>query len=204
MLFISKQGHVDAERVTVKIYPSIERGPMERVNGIVVHQTGGATTSSTFNSYSDNAQVPNGAHFLIDKNGTIYQTASLNRSTNHVGKLQSRCITTLKCSTTDLRAARRAYKAGPTASHRHESRKAFPERYPSNSDSIGIELVGMYYPDEKTAELVYESVTAEQNHSLKWLIRELSETLNVRMNEIYRHPEIGRKNATEASTASWE
>ncbi|RQR28861.1 N-acetylmuramoyl-L-alanine amidase [Burkholderia sp. Bp9143] len=204
MLFISKQGHVDAERVIVKIYSSFERGPMEHVNGIVVHQTGGATVSSTFNSYSNAAHVPNGAHFLIDKDGTIYQTASLNRITNHVGKLQSRCITTLKCPTADLRAARRAYQTGPAASHRHESRKAFPDRYPSNSDAIGIELVGMYYPDEKTAELVYENVTAEQNASLKWLVRELSETLNVEMREVYRHPEVGRKNATEASTARWE
>ena len=204
MLFISKQGHVNAERVIVKIYSSIERGPMEHVNGIVVHQTGGATVSSTFNSYSNTAHVPNGAHFLIDKDGTIYQTASLHRMTNHIGKLQSRCITTLNCSTADLRAARRAYQAGPTAFHRHESRKAFPDRYPSNSDAIGIELVGMYYPDEKTAEPIYESVTTEQNASLKWLVRELSETLNVEMREVYRHPEVGRKNATEASTARWE
>ncbi|CAG2262846.1 N-acetylmuramoyl-L-alanine amidase [Burkholderia sola] len=62
----------------------------------------------------------------------------------------------------------------------------------------------MYYPDEKTAEPIYESVTTEQNASLKWLVRELSETLNVEMREVYRHPEVGRKNATEASTARWE
>ena len=204
MLFISKQGHVDAERVTLRIYSSIERGPMAHVNGIVVHQTGGATASSTFNSYSGSAHVPNGAHFLIDKDGTIYQTASLNRITNHVGKLQSRCISTLKCPTVGLRAARRAYQTGAAASHRHESRKSFPDRYPSNSDAIGIELVGMYYPDEKNAEPVYESVTTEQNSSLKGLVRELSETLNVEMSEVYRHPEVGRKNATEASTAQWE
>ncbi|CAB3765935.1 N-acetylmuramoyl-L-alanine amidase [Burkholderia puraquae] len=204
MLFISKQAHVDAERVIVKIYSSIERGPLEHVNGIVVHQTGAATASSTFNSYGNTAHVPNGAHFLIDKDGTIYQTASLHRITNYVGKLQSRCISTLPCSTTALRAARQTYRAGPAAFHRHESRKTFPDRYPSNSDSIGIELVGTYYPDEKTAEPVYESVTAEQNASLKWLVRELSETLNVEMTEVYRHPEVGRKNATEASTAQWE
>lgn len=125
MLFISKQGHVDAERVIVKIYPSIERGPMEHVNGIVVHQTGASTASSTFNSYRNTAHVPNGAHFLIDKDGTIYQTASLNRITNHVGKLQSRCITTLQCSTADLRAARQAYRASPAAFHRHEFGKRF-------------------------------------------------------------------------------
>ncbi|WP_157376126.1 N-acetylmuramoyl-L-alanine amidase, partial [Burkholderia ubonensis] len=140
---------------------------------------------------------------LIDKDGTIYQTASLSRITNHVGKLQSRCIRTLKCSPTDIQAARRAYKAGPTVFHRHESQKPFPDRYPSNSDSIGIELVGMYYMDEKTGEPVYEDVTNEQNASLRWLIRELSETLDVQMSEVYRHPEVGRKNATEASTARW-
>ncbi len=204
MLFISRQGHVDAVRVIVKIFPSIERGPMETVNGIVVHQTGGTTTSSTFNSYTSNTHTPNGAHFLIDKDGTIYQTASLNRVTNHVGKLQSRCINTLQCSPTDLQEARKEFRAGPAAFHRHESKKEFPNRYPSNADSIGIELVGMYYVDGKTNDLVYENVTNEQNSSLKWLIQELSETLNVRMSEIYRHPEVGRKNATEASTARWE
>ena len=101
MLFISKQGHVNAERVIVKIYSSIERGPMEHVNGIVVHQTGGATVSSTFNSYSNTAHVPNGAHF--------------HRMTNHIGKLQSRCITTLT--------------ARPQTSERHGARTKPVQRH---------------------------------------------------------------------------
>ena len=88
---------------------------MEHLNGIVVHQTGGATVSSTFNSYSNTAHVPNGAHFLIDKDGTIYQTASLHRMTNHIGKLQSRCITTLT--------------ARPQTSERHGARTKPVQRH---------------------------------------------------------------------------
>lgn len=41
MLYITPEGHVDAERIKVKIFPFVERGPMKVVHGIVVHQTGG-------------------------------------------------------------------------------------------------------------------------------------------------------------------
>jgi len=53
---------------------------------------------------------------------------------------------------------------------------------------------------EKT---IYEEVNDMQNASLKWLVAELAYTLNVSMVDIYRHPDIGRKNLTEASTAKW-
>src|SRR5690606_8060251 len=47
------------------------------VNGIVVHQTGGSTAQSTFNSYRNSTT---GAHFLVEKDGKIYQTASLHKA----------------------------------------------------------------------------------------------------------------------------
>jgi hypothetical protein len=34
-------------------------------------------------------------------------------------------------------------------------------------------------------------------------MRELVDTFGVSMQEIYRHPQIGRKNETEANTAKW-
>jgi len=64
-------------------------------------------------------------------------------------------------------------------------------------------LVGKALPDKKTGELVYEPVTNEQNASLEWLIRELCLTLKISMREIFRHPDVSRKNQTEASTAKW-
>jgi len=67
--------YIDAERIILKTFKNIEHGQMDAVNGIVVHQTDSTTANSTFNSYQTKGAT--GAHFLIDKDGTIYQTASL-------------------------------------------------------------------------------------------------------------------------------
>src|SRR6478736_1294142 len=67
--FIDRNGIVDDERVKVKIFPLIENRPMGKVNGIVVHQTGGSTADGAFSSYSKmqaNGRRPNGAHFMIE------------------------------------------------------------------------------------------------------------------------------------------
>lgn len=209
MLFIDRNGLVDAEKVKLKIFPLIENRPMGTVNGIVVHQTGGSTADGAYSSYSKlqpNGKRPNGAHFMIEKDGTIYQTASLHKTTNHVGDLQSRCLLKKKCSNVDLQAARKldqtkSNRARADATNKVEFAKPFPDRFPYNADSIGIEIVGA--PTRESNEEIYERVNAAQNASLQWLVKELAETLNVSMQEIYRHPEIGRKNLTEASTAKW-
>jgi hypothetical protein len=142
---------------------------MHKVNGIVVHQTAAPTASSTFSSYQVNGA--NGAHFLIDRDGTIYQTASLRKRTNHVGNIKSRCLETRKCSPAEFNAAY-PLKWRPTPLSRHEHRKPFPERYPGNTDSVGIELVGAYIEKNE----VYESVTPSQNDAVRWLVAELSAT----------------------------
>ncbi|MEK6352504.1 MAG: peptidoglycan recognition family protein [Burkholderia cenocepacia] len=204
MLFISKQGHVDAERIQVKIFSEIERSPMNKVNGIVVHQTDSPTAESTFNSYRKKGA--NGAHFLIDKDGTIYQTASLLKRTNHVGKLKSRCIITHECPAAELKIAS-GMEHKYTKLSIHEHKKTWPNRYPSNNDSIGIELVGESHdkdvPGTNRKEKVYEDVTEKQNSSLQWLIKELTETLYISSQEIYRHPQLSYKTPTEAATARW-
>lgn len=206
MLHVDELGHVDAERIIVKIFSKIQHGRMDKVNGIVVHQTDSPTASSTFNSYQ-NANA-NGAHFLIDKDGTIYQTASLYKMTWHVGYLQSRCLLTKKCAPTEFKTMDALERSlGYTLKvHQREKQKVFPDRFPDNTDSIGIEIVGEPVEKDETKgkkEPVYEPVNKLQNASLKWLVKELSETLNVSMNEIYRHPEVARKNKTEASSAKW-
>ena len=66
MLYITKDGHVDAgARIKMKIISNIENGKMDKVNGIVVHQTGGPSAESAFSQYR--TPKANGAHFLIDK-----------------------------------------------------------------------------------------------------------------------------------------
>jgi N-acetyl-anhydromuramyl-L-alanine amidase AmpD len=71
--------------------PEIERGRRtSAITGIVVHQTDADTSASSLNSYK--RPKANGAHFLIDTDGTIYQTAAIYQRTNHVGPLKARCL----------------------------------------------------------------------------------------------------------------
>ena len=70
--------------------PAIEHGAMKSIRGVIVHQTGSSTAAGTLSSYQ--RANANGAHFLIDKDGTTYQVASMYRKTWHVGKLQAKCL----------------------------------------------------------------------------------------------------------------
>ncbi|MFZ4832436.1 peptidoglycan recognition protein family protein [Rouxiella sp. Mn2063] len=202
MFYVDGHGYIDDKRIVLKIFNTIERGKLDKVNGIVVHQTGSSTSKSTFNSYKNKSA--NGAHFLIDKDGTIYQTASLYRVTWHVGKSQSRCFIARKCEPTEFKSIFHLEQtsSGKGRVSKMEQRKSFPDRYPINIDSIGIEIVGAA-PRVEGKPIIYEPVNDKQNASLKWLVKELAKTLAVPLTEVYRHPEIGRKNETEASTAQW-
>ena len=122
-LNIDDKGHVQHERVLLKtaagretISPKIEREEMPKVNGLVIHQTDSPTVFSTLNSYA--LKGANGAHFLIDKDGTIYQTASLKRKTNHVGPLRSRCAQEKSCSPEETKLNE---KHNPTKENQRES-----------------------------------------------------------------------------------
>ena len=203
MFRIDKDGMIRSVRVEARRFPSLERGDMPVVNGIVVHQTGGSTAQSTFNSYRDSAI---GAHFLIEKDGRVYQTASLYKRANHVGLLRSRCLELHACAPAELK---RLQGTSLRTRSRMEHAKAFPDRFPSNRDSIGIELVGEYTrnPDFGTVrgadEFLYVAVTDQQNAALRWLVGELRRALKVAAEEVYRHPQVSYKTPTEAASASW-
>lgn len=189
------------ERIRPARSPSIERGRMTTVRGIIVHQTGAPTARSSLSSYQ-NASA-NGAHFLIEPNGTIYQTASIYKKTWHVGRLKARCLAENRCTPVETQALRRF---NPAREHTQEMQKKVPDRYPSNEDSIGIELVGEALPrgaNIPDSEKTYQPVTDVQNASLRWLVAELARTLGVPITETFRHPVVSRKNPTEASTAQW-
>lgn len=201
MLNIDKHGRIVHPRVSLALRPTIERGSLQKVRGIIVHQTGGATAESSLSSYL--RPSANGAHFLIDRDGRIYQTASMNKRTWHVGSLRARCLAEYRCSPAELR---KLSKFSPKAENRMELKKQVPARYPTNDDSIGIELVGAVVtakgsdPAEKG---VYEPVTDAQNQSLGWLVCELRLTLGVPITEVFRHPVVSRKNPSEAASAKW-
>nr|WP_235584436.1 peptidoglycan recognition family protein [Massilia sp. MS-15] len=174
---------------------------MQKIKGIIVHQTGGSSGASSLTSYA--MQNANGTHFLIDKDGTIYQTASMLRRTSHVGRLRARCRAEHRCSPTELQVLK---NFNPKNEHRMEMAKEVPQRYPSNEDSVGIEIVGAVFVGKglNPAEHgIYEPVNGQQKTSLRWLIGELASTFGIPMTEIFKHPVVSRKNPTEAKSASW-
>jgi N-acetyl-anhydromuramyl-L-alanine amidase AmpD len=193
-MYIDATGVVADARVRRAIKPAIEGRPMPTVHGIIVHQTDSASAASTLGQYTRPGS--NGAHFLIDKDGTVYQTASVLKQTRHVGILKSRCISTRMCSASEFKAAS---KLKIHDLSRREQAKPWPQRFPSNQDAIGIELVGKFLP----ATGKYESVTAAQSASLRWLVRELTIELGVPAHEVFRHPEVSYKQISEAESAKW-
>lgn len=76
MATVTPEGFLVSPGVQSTPRPLIERGLLKSVTGIIVHQTDSFTAEATLNSY---LTAGNGAHFLIDKDGTIHQTASLHK-----------------------------------------------------------------------------------------------------------------------------
>jgi len=136
-----------------------------------------------------------GAHFLIDKDGTIFQTASVLRKTRHVGHIKSRCVAQRSCSPAELAKLRgKRVGAGIGAVER---RKEYPARYPTNSDSIGIEIASLAPGN------VFESVTPAQQTALQWLVAELLHSLRLSRSDVFRHSEVSWKQPSEAASARW-
>ena len=146
--------------VEVKTYPSIEHGALLSVTSIVLHRTDSSTAASVLNAYKSGQKT--GAHFLIEKDGKIYQTASLEKICWHVGILQPRCVNESTCDPTELKNINALlHQKGLSFSKRaknvssHENTKAYPLRYPANSDSVGIEVVGRFLPSTKDLSLIH-------------------------------------------------
>jgi len=199
MSVLDNSGMLVDKRVIHRRFPNIEHGLIASVKAVVVHQTDAPTAQHTFNAYKAGG---NGAHFLIDKNGKIFQTASTQKRCYHVGRLiKSKCLTITKnnCGTPAMaKIMLLSWRQRIKAINSHERQKNYPDRYPINSDSVGIELVGSHI-DKKT----YEAVTPQQNNSLKWLVSELYKHFNFGSDDVYTHPEVSYKNPGEASSAAW-
>jgi hypothetical protein len=209
---ITKDGMLVHARVRNSRSPAIERGKRTAaITGIVVHQTDANTAQSSLNSYRN--PKANGAHFLIDKDGTIYQTAAIYQRANHVGPLKARCLLVVKCKAKDYEGLK------AKGVHRIEMMKAPGERYPSNMEAIGIEMVGRaelpkgiklspreqnFSPEKLRGERgVYPTPTEAQNRSLTWLVEVLQFSMELAPSEVFKHPKVSQKNPTEAEGANW-
>ena len=82
-----EKGIVKDDNIKTNIVSELERGDLKSVQGVVLHRTASSTGKSTMNAFKQGRDGTNyGTHFLIDENGNITQTASLNKYTLHVGK----------------------------------------------------------------------------------------------------------------------
>lgn len=196
-----EDGKIIDKNVEIKIFSSIEHGKISSVTSIVLHRTDSSNANSTLSAYASGKKT--GTHFLIDKNGHIYQTANMTKICLHVGILLPRCQIEKGCDPKELKTITALiHEKGMSFSQRaknlsrHESDKKYPLRYPSNNDSIGIEVAGKFWPAQKS----FDKPTSQQFKSLKWLVEVLIKEykLNLR-NDVYSHGAIARKEVSEGA-----
>lgn len=208
MFTIDQNGVIRDARVHVHLIQAITHQPLLHIDAIVVHETDSYTAAGTMESWRTGPHGT-GAHFLIDKDGTIYQTVPIKKRCWHVAPIRSRCLETHTCSASEsaFYAALLKKDAGHFAQWKrdvdhHERTKKYPARYPGNDDSIGIEIVGKAL-HRFPSDTAFEPPTDAENHSLQWLVRELLASLHLTRADIYRHPPLSYKTAGEAAGARW-
>jgi len=187
-----KDGKLIDGKITQEHRPKLENGLMKVVNGIIMHQTHSYSAKDTLDGYKTQIY---GAHFLIDRgggkytgeDGKIYQTARINYKCLHVGRIQAKCAAQRTCE-----VEVKGVKAIDVA----ENKKPYPERFPRNSDAIGIEMVGR--GEGKVGAEIYEYPSNAQILSAVWLVEQLIQAIpNVGLADIYSHPEVSYKRPTE-------
>ncbi|GEM_PF-3025658 len=136
--------------IVKNILPNIEKGNMVKVEAIVLHSTDGTTATGAIDTFKSTGK---GTHYIIDKEGTVYQTANLEKYTSHVGPINSKSGYT---STPWSAKAISSYE---------KANKNYPQRYPTSQESIGIEIVRDY-----TASKGWEAATQAQLVSLDLLV----------------------------------
>lgn len=220
-----KNGLLIDNLITQNIIAFIEHQPLDLkdIQAIVIHQTETFNAKDTIKIWQTK---PTGAHFLIDRggdgthtgvDGKIYQTARMNKRCHHVGFLQSRCLIENTCvipkgAELSAEAKADALKPGKTAAqvkanakirnsavNKIEQAKSYPNRFPNNEDSIGIELVAKF--DYKTK--LYPPPSQLQILAVSYLIEQIVANLPAISVEedIYTHGGIARKEATEGTRA---
>lgn len=63
----------------------IEQGDADGFKAIVLHRTDVSSVESALNQWKTDKL---GTHFIIDKDGSIHQIASLNKTTYHIGPIK--------------------------------------------------------------------------------------------------------------------
>lgn len=198
---IGQDGFLTDPGITRTAVARIEHGAMAQVDAIVLHRTASSTAAGTLETWRTRA-ARTGAHFLIDTDGTIHQTVSVDRQAWHVGAIRSRGEVEGTITPGDQReidAARGTVAewrgTAVRAVSRVESARPYPERYPVNGDSVGIEVVGRY----DAATNTWDPPTAAQAASIRKLVGILQDNFGLTDHDVYQHDLISRKTPGEGA-----
>ena len=208
-----KDGILIDSLISANVIPNIQHEVLkpENIKAIVLHQTETISAAKTIEVWQSRIY---GAHFLIDRggdkihtgvDGKIYQTARLDRRCWHVGHILSKCLVENTCvvpkgKKTSAEAAAEATKGSKQkarAVDKIEMPKNYGDRYPVNSDSIGIEIVTKF--DYKNS--VYPPPSSLQLLAVAYLLEKLIDAFPslTLPKDIYEHGKIGRKQPSEGT-----
>lgn len=198
---IGRDGFLTDPGVVPSAIARIAHGVMPHVNGIVLHRTESSTAASTLHTWKSR-EAGTGAHFLIDTDGTIHQTVSVDGQAWHVGAVRSRGEVEGTITPDDQRELDAARGTTPEwrasavrAVSRIESTRPYPERYPTNGDSVGIEVVGRYNAATRT----WDPPTEAQRASIQRLVGTLQNNFGLTDHDVYEHDIISRKTPGEGA-----
>jgi N-acetyl-anhydromuramyl-L-alanine amidase AmpD len=94
---VNGEGYIENAGVKRNDISELNQGKIEKINAIVLHRTNSSTKESALSSFKSGI----GTHFLIDKNGDIYQTAGLSTYVYQIGFIQARCENDKACTSMD-------------------------------------------------------------------------------------------------------
>lgn len=203
--FVDKEGFVINPRVERLNLPNF--GRKERPNlfnrnnpvkAIVLHRTDGHNGLSAYSTAISTGENGNqGGHFTIEGkegkkkenlsgiDGAIYQFANLKKAVNHTGNIRKR----------PAPGTPKPWDSSSKTVTKNELNKKYPERFPYNGDSIGIEVVGKCV--DKTAdgwEAEWEPLTQEQITNTAWLTNGLLKHFSLNtVDDLYVHEQISSK-----------
>ncbi|OGS69807.1 MAG: hypothetical protein A3F91_10725 [Flavobacteria bacterium RIFCSPLOWO2_12_FULL_35_11] len=187
---IGSDGFINNDKIIKKQVSALELGAMSKIDGIILHRTGSTNAESSLSSFKTGI----GTHFVVGDDGKIFQTASLNKYTAHIGKIKSKCYETGLCSKDENKLIK-GYGWNPEKIYKHEIGKDYPDRYPFNKDAVGIEVVGQYNSTTKA----WGTLTSEQIESTSYLVNYLKMAYNLKFADIYTHEQVSYKQAGEGT-----
>jgi len=193
---LDKDGFFVSKKITKKHKTILEHGKISSIKAIVLHRTNSSSVKNIIGNSSE------GTHFWIEKDGTIYQAASLNKKTWHVGS-------GLYSKEKDETGKGNYENTWPHKKRgAAELKKNYPNRYPINSDSVGIEVAGLWtktsgkettgkYKGELKGK--WDDLTKEQEKSIVCICQALKKEYSLNNSDIYAHDEIKPKTKGEGS-----